>query len=300
MKENYFLAKWLANEISDETLKKNISQEDFIAYKKIKATSKNFIPPKFNKEQLLNTIKKKRNKQKVLKLRFNYFYKIAAMLAIIISAFYYVSSTNKVYTTHFAEKTSFELPDNSKVNLNADSKITFKEKNWNSHRNLNLNGEAFFSVKKGSKFTVNTKLGSVSVLGTKFNVIVRNDYFQVTCYRGLVSVSYKNKSLKVPAGTSFKVAKNYSAQTFEIKDKLPSWIQNFSSFKSMPYHFVIEELERQYKIKIMYNLKYSNTLFTGNFTHTNLKTALKSVTIPLNLTFKTIGEHKVSFIENKN
>lgn len=300
MKENYFLAKWLANEITDEELKKNISKEEFIAYKKIKTTSKNLIAPKFNVENILSAIQENKQKQKVLKLRFNYFYKIAAMLAVIITSFYFISSKNTIYTTKYAEKTSFELPDESKVDLNADSKITFKEKNWNTHRILKLKGEAFFSVKKGSKFTVNTKLGSVSVLGTKFNVIARDDYFQVTCYRGLVSVSYKNKTVKVPAGTSFKAAKSYTTQTFEISDKLPSWIQNFSSFKSVPYHFVIEELQRQYKIKIVYNHKYSKTLFTGNFTHTNLKTALKSITVPLNLTFKTIGEHKVSFIENKN
>jgi ferric-dicitrate binding protein FerR (iron transport regulator) len=300
MKENYFLAKWLANEITDVELKKHISNDEFITYKKIKAASKNLSAPKFNAEKALRKINENKHKQKVRKLQFNYFYKIAAVIAILVSSFYFISSKNKVYVTKYAEKTSFELPDNSKVDLNADSKITFKEKNWNTHRNLKLKGEAFFSVEKGSKFTVNTKLGSVSVLGTKFNVIARDNYFQVTCYRGLVSVKYKNKTIKVPAGTSFKTAKNNNVKISKINDNLPSWIQNFSSFKSMPYYYVIDELQRQYKIVIKYDKKYANTLFTGNFTHTNLNAALKSVTIPLNLTFKTIGENKISFIENEN
>jgi len=296
MKENYFLAKWLNKELTDEELTNYVSSKDILAYKKIIATSNNLQTPKFDAENVLNTIKINSHKQKVRKLRFNFAYKVAAAVAIIASSFYFISTKSTVYSTKFAEKTNFILPDQSKVELNADSKISFKEKNWDTHRNLKLKGEAYFSVKKGSKFTVNTKLGSVSVLGTKFNVIVRGNYFQVTCYRGLVSVSYKNKTIKVPAGTSFKAENNIAEKTFAIENALPSWIQNFSTFKSMPYHFVIEELQRQYKIKIEYNSELANTLFTGTFTHTNLNLALKAVTVPLNLTFKTISDHKVRFV----
>jgi len=300
MKENYYIAKWLNNELTEDEVKKFVSEEEFRIYKKIISASTTLQAPAFNKQKTLDSLKDKKQQPKVKKLNFQLAYKVAASVAIIAMAFYFFSTKTTVYATQFAEKTSFELPDNSKVNLNADSKITFKEKNWKNSRNLNLQGEAFFSVKKGSKFTVNTKLGSVSVLGTKFNVIVRDNYFQVTCYRGLVSAKYKNKTIKVPAGTSFKVNNNQSGKTFAISDSLPSWIKNFSSFKSMPYHFVIEELERQYKIKIAYNPNLANTLFTGNFTHTNLTTALKAVTVPLNLTFKTVSDHKVRFIQNEN
>lgn len=300
MKENYYIAKWLNNELTEDELKKFVCEDELRTYKKIIEASKKLEVPNFDTSKALNLVNTKKQQTKVRKLNFQFVYKVAASIAVIAMAFYFFSSKNIVYSTKYAEKTNFTLPDKSIVDLNADSEITFKEKNWNTNRNLKLNGEAYFSVKKGSKFTVNTKLGSVSVLGTKFNVIVRGNYFQVTCYRGLVSVSYKNKTIMVPAGTSFKAEGNNSEQPFAINDTLPSWIQNFSSFKSIPYHFVIEELQRQYKIKIEYNPKYANTLFTGNFTHTNLDTALKAVTIPLNLTFKTIGDHKVSFIENKN
>jgi len=300
MKEYYYLAKWLNNELTEDELKKLVSEHEFSAYKKIISASAKLQTPVFDRQKVLLALNDQNQQPKVKKLTFQLAYKIAASVAIIALAFYFFSTKTTVYSTQFAEKTSFELPDYSKVNLNADSKITFKEKNWETNRNLFLQGEAFFSVKKGSKFIVNTKLGSVSVLGTKFNVIVRDNYFQVTCYRGLVSTSYKNKTIKVPAGTSFKVNNNQSGKTFAISDSLPSWIENFSSFKSMPYHFVIEELERQYKIKIAYNQNLANTLFTGNFTHTNLTTALKAVTVPLNLTFKTISDHKVRFVQNEN
>lgn len=295
MKQNYFLAKWLNGEINEEELKKYLSEEEIRSYKKIISAAKQLETPDYNAEEALEKIKLIHAKSKVKKLSIiNYTYRVAAMLAVLISAYYFISTKNTVYTTNFAEKTSFELPDSSKINLNADSKITFKSKNWKNHRELRLKGEAYFSVKKGSKFRVNTTLGAVSVLGTKFNVLARDNYFEVFCYEGLVSVQYKNETIKVPAGSSFKALNSKSEFTDSITETAPSWLQNNSSFKSVPYRYVIKEIERQYNIKVTYDKSYANTLFTGTFTHTNLETALKAICIPLNFNFTIFSENKVS------
>jgi ferric-dicitrate binding protein FerR (iron transport regulator) len=47
--------------------------------------------------------------------------------------------------------------------------------------------EAYFQVKKGQTFSVNTTDGVVKVLGTHFNVKQRKNYFEVNCFEGLVS-----------------------------------------------------------------------------------------------------------------
>jgi transmembrane sensor len=295
MKDNYFLAKWLNGEITEDELLKHVSEEELRTYKKIVSTTKNLKTPNFNTEENLEKIKATKVKSKVKKLSlFKYPFRIAAMLAVLISSYYFITNKTTSYTSNLAEKTTFELPDNSKVELNADSEITFKAKNWKNARELNLKGEAFFSVKKGSKFTVNTTLGAVSVLGTKFNVVVRDTYFEVNCYEGLVSVQYNNEVIKVPLGSSFKVLNATSEFSDSNTETKPSWLQNNSSFKSMPYKYVIKELERQFNITIVYDLKNENTLFTGNFTHTNLEMALKAISIPLNLEFKIISNQKVS------
>ena len=295
MKQNYYLAKWLNGEINEEELLKHISDDELCSYKKIVAASNLLKTPKYNVEEELDKLKKLHINSKVRKLSFiKYSYRVAATLAILFSSYYFISNKNTSYSTQLAEKINFELPDNSKVNLNADSEITFKTNKWNKKRELNLKGEAYFNVEKGSKFTVNTNLGSVSVLGTHFNVLARDAYFEVFCYEGLVSVQYKNETIKIPAGSSFKVLNSKSEFSDGITETNPSWLQNNSSFKSVPYSYVIKEIERQYNIEVTYNKLYADTLFTGTFTHTNLETALKAICIPLNFNFTIFSENKVS------
>lgn len=295
MKQNYFLAKWLNGKISESTLKNYASEEEIRSYKKIIAATKELKTPDFNIEETLEKIKLAHYKSNVKKLSpIKYIYRIAAMIAVIVTSSYFISNTNTTYTTNLAEKTSFELPDNSMVNLNVDSEITYKAKRWVINRELDLKGEAFFNVTKGSKFTVNTSLGKVQVLGTKFNVVVRDTYFEVNCYEGLVSATYNNKTIKVPAGSSFKILNTTTQLNTHIVETNPSWIQNESSFKSMPYKYVIDEVERQFNITIEYNTTLNETLFTGNFTHTNLEMALQAISIPLNLKYTIFSDNTVS------
>tara|TARA_R110001583_G_scaffold34335_2_gene115456 strand:+ start:308 stop:1210 length:903 start_codon:yes stop_codon:yes gene_type:complete len=295
MKENYFLAKWLANEISETELKKHVSEEELSAYKKIIVGTNKFEVPDFNAQKALEKIDLKASKPKVKKLNFyNFMYKVAAVIAVIFASYYFIENNTQNYTTALAEKISFELPDNSTVNLNAASEVSFKKGNWEKNRKLTLDGEAYFKVAKGSKFTVKTNLGEVTVLGTQFNVIARSNYFEVVCYEGLVSATYKNNSVKIPAGSSFKVLNSTILFDKNVTAKNPSWILNSSSFKSMPYKYVVNELERQYNISVEFDSEYTNKLFTGSFEHNNIETALKAITIPLNLNYTFVTNKKVS------
>jgi ferric-dicitrate binding protein FerR (iron transport regulator) len=91
------------------------------------------------------------------------------------------------------EMYAFSLPDQSQVLLNAGSQASFKSWDWSSNRAVSLQGEAYFKVAKGQKFTVETNLGSVTVLGTQFNVKARDNRFEVTCYEGKVQRSLSNE-----------------------------------------------------------------------------------------------------------
>jgi len=301
MEKNYFLAKWLNGEITEETLKEHISEEEIRAYKKIISVTNQLEAPSYNAQETLEKIKKLHAKTTVKKLNYtNYFYRIAAVFAVLITSYYFISTKNTSYTTNLAEKITFELPDQSEVHLNADSKITFKANNWENNRTLNLKGEAYFSVKKGAKFTVNSSLGSVQVLGTKFNIVERDKYFEVNCYEGLVSVTYKNETVKVPAGSSYKVFNESSQISNNTNELMPAWLQNNSSFKSMPYNYVVKEFERQYNIAVEYDVKYENNLFTGSFMHSNLELALEAISIPLNLKYEIISDKKVHLKLDEN
>jgi transmembrane sensor len=123
-------------------------------------------------------------------------YLAAAMLALAIS-FYFIFAFQQPTTlsTAAAESLIYDLPDGSTVTLNAGSTVSFHKRTWAKNRAIQLEGEAFFEVKKGSPFTVSTHAGSVEVLGTSFNVDSYDEAFSVACYTGKVKV-------KSPAGTA--------------------------------------------------------------------------------------------------
>ena len=189
------------------------------------------------------------------------------------------------FGTDYAQNEVITLPDHSIVNLNELSQIEYNASKWNEKRTLDLTGEAFFDVAKGKRFDVKTDQGIVSVLGTEFNVLSRDSIFKVTCYEGLVAVTYNNETLELPVGTEFTLI-NGNAKKTNIVVSEPYWIKNMSVFENTSLKNVMFELEKQYKVKVIYTSE-NNVNFTGAFEHGNLDNALRSITQPLNLTYMT-------------
>ena len=115
-----------------------------------------------------------------------------------------------------------------------------------------------------------------------------------------MSVTYKNETVKVPAGSSYKMLNETSKFSNNSNEIMPAWLQNSSSFKSMPYSYVVKELERQYNVSIDYDVKYEDNLFTGSFIHSNLELALQEISIPLNLKHEVISDKKVHLKLDEN
>ena len=66
-----------------------------------------------------------------------------------------------------------------------------------------------------------------------------------------------------------------------------------SEFQSVPFIQVVKELERQYDITVEFEAAENEKAFTGGFTHKDLKLALKSITLPLNLTYDIVDSDHV-------
>ena len=75
----------------------------------------------------------------------------------------------------------------------------------------------------------------------------------------------------------------------------PSWMNNESSFKSMPFSYVIREFERQYNVTINPQSIDLEQLFTGSFSHENIEMALKSITLPLNVKYNFKNKATIEF-----
>ncbi|WP_367770470.1 FecR family protein [Flavobacterium sp. WC2421] len=294
MKNEKEILKWLNGELSNQEIEDLKQSEGSDTLEKIAHYSSLLETPKVDAQKALDQFKardKSKNETKVRTLHFKTIYSVAAAIVVLLTGAYFLFyNTTTAFETQIAQIKTFHLPDDSEVLLNAASKITFKEKEWENKRDLTLDGEAYFQVKKGQTFSVNTADGVVQVLGTHFNVKQRKNYFEVSCFEGLVSVTHNNETVKLPPGKTFRLINNKIEDVPDFNAQNPSWMQKESSFDRIPLDQVIAELERQYDIKIKTEGVDTSKLFTGSFTHTNQKIALEAITIPLKLSYKLQGK----------
>lgn len=280
IEEDRFLAKWLEGTITDEELKGLVSKVDLVLYKKLRKGLQILDdierPVQDSFEEIQKRIDKKKN-EFFNKQKMRWGISIAASILVVFGLFFAFNTNEVSHQTSFAEQTTFNLPDGSEVVLNAKSEVNFIEKDWESNRNINLIGEAYFKVKKGSDFTVKTSNGDITVLGTQFNVNSSNSYFEVICYEGKVRVTNNEKDYILNPGNSIRKINGNRIEENLTTNLYPSWTKGESSFVSVPIKYIILELEKQYNIEINANKIDNTRLFTGSFGHDNLKIALASV-----------------------
>jgi ferric-dicitrate binding protein FerR (iron transport regulator) len=294
MEENYELAKWLAGEMTEAELLAFQKTPDYATYVKIADYSSQLKAPDFDSDLLYqNTISNAKKAPKVIPFYQSNWMKVAAIFVVLLCLTFFLRTT--VTATEVAEKgkkTSFNLPDNSQIVLNSGSEIAYKKWNWANNRKLNLDGEAYFKVAHGKKFEVNTKLGTVTVLGTQFNVKARDNRFDVTCYEGRVKVVHNQQEVIITKGTSV----TFDADTFEkqtIENTKPEWTTNQIVFKKETLKHILDELQRQYNCEMVINAKENLQLFSGTMPANDLKTALKIVSSTYHLKISKFETAKV-------
>lgn len=306
MKINYkdetFLARWIANELSAEELMEFQQTEAYHQFKAIDTASQLLKTPSYDKEEAFDKIKTtlavtKTNK-KVVKFIPTWMYGAVASIALLIS-FLYINNNSVDFSTNYGEQLTITLPDNSKAYLSPKSEITYKKRKWDTQRELFLKGKAYFEVEKGKSFTVKSNEGNVTVLGTKFTVNTSENYFEVKCYEGKVKVTSKSKEEVIL--TKGKAYRNYSnsSEKWEFLDKTPSWIKGESSFNNTPLHQVIKALENQFKLNFDASRIDTSLRFTGTFTHEDVTIALQTVFAPMKISYKLAENSSVVLTYSK-
>ncbi len=167
------------------------------------------------------------------------------------------------------------LADGSVVYLNSGSTIIYPSDFEGDVREVYLEGEGYFAVKKsaGKKFIVKTRIRSIEVLGTEFNVFVDNEseIFETVLVNGSISLNTKEKHLVLKPNECYRVNEKQQEEllkTVDVRD-YTSWKDNRLYFNKEKMEFVIKKLENVYDIKItVKNTKYSNYVISGNL---NLK-----------------------------
>jgi transmembrane sensor len=209
----------------------------------------------------------------------------------------FVSETK--ITSDRGSHTNYILPDGSAVQLNAESRITFKKKKFSLERQVTLEGEAFFNVTKGSSFSIITPNGEIIVLGTSLNVFSRDNSFKVTCITGKVMISSNNQSVTIESGESAELyGENLNGFSDRKLHYVTGWINGEFYFENTPLNMVFDEIERQFDVKFTEKGK-GNRFFTGSFTNKDLKEALETICIVMRLNYEIGENEKISISDKK-
>lgn len=275
--EKYQWAAWLDDQVSDAELEQLRQDPDYAVMEKIKSYTAALRTPEFEEDALLLRIQnQQRQKGKVRRLFVKQTLQWAALLLVFLGiSLGYMMTRTESEMTGSGESVSFQLPDDSEVQLHAGSELNYKTWNWESNRLVSLEGEAYFKVAKGKRFEVKTSQGTVSVLGTQFNVKVRGNRLEVTCFEGKVQVATPSEKIILTPGKTLAYDQQKRLFFHTTNALQPAWIAKELAFEKERPQEVLAELERHFDLTIKAGAFPKNELFTGRLPGDNSEAALQ-------------------------
>lgn len=298
--DNDWERDWLEGKISSEEASKHASNEaEFDMLNKFVETASVLnVKEKTSHENAWAKLEKaisEPTETKIIPISRRYWLTgIAASFILIATTFLLLDPFSQGYVevdTALAETQIIYLPDSSVVYLNAESQISYLSKSWDEERVIDLVGEAFFEVKRGSNFMVSTENGTVEVLGTSFNVRSRGGELNVACKTGKVRVTSFNQESKqiLTPGLQARVKNN------EVKEPTETNIQSVDSWRTGQYFLEsitlkegFEELERIFDLEVVHELPDLELQRPGtwDFDKNDLSGAIQSIELTMGLKHK--------------
>lgn len=294
--EKYQWAAWLDDQVSDAELEQLRQDPDYAVMEKIKSYTAALCTPEFKEDALLLRIQnQQRQRSKFRRLYVKQPLQWAALLLVFLGlSMGYMMTRFESEMTASGENLSFQLPDDSEVQLHAGSELNYKSWNWDSNRQVSLAGEAFFKVAKGKRFEVETSQGTVSVLGTQFNVKVRGNRLEVTCFEGKVQVATASEKIILTPGKTLAYVQQKRLFFHTTSAQQPAWIAKELAFEKEKPQDVLAELERHFDITIKAPAFPKNELFTGKLPGDSSEAALHLLAHPYHFKVVKVNDHAFS------
>lgn len=234
-------------------------------------------------------------------IRFNPIQILAIAASIVLITFLSIVGLNRLHTTvdqtEIAQIKEIKLPDGSVINLNANSKISFKDEFGKDHRNIELTGEAFFNVSSNKEipFIISANGASIEVVGTQFNVKAYKDQqeVKVTVSEGTVSLSESkssNKQILINAGETGKFVKQNKTieKIVTIDQNDIAWKTRIINFSDTPLSEVVSILSNTYHMNIQVNDNIKTCPITVSFSDLELSQVLHIIKSTFNLQINQI------------
>ncbi len=226
----------------------------------------------------------------------------ASLLLMALAGIWFLSQNRHVaITTGFGEIQTLELPDGSKVVLNANSTLSYDPASLHSSdRVVHLQGEAYFDVVRKqqsapARFVVVTDNAQVEVLGTRFNVNHRRSTTQVVLTSGKVRFNLPEKELAT-LKPGEKAAYDTRKQALTLEKVNPefysSWKQRKLIFDDTSLTELVQILEDNYGLQVIISDKtLLDKRISGEISSQNITILLKAVSRLFGIEVRRSGNH---------
>lgn len=161
------------------------------------------------------------------------------------------------------------LSDSTRVVLNGGTKIKYPVFFAGSKREVYVDGEAYFDVKKDEEhpFIVSGTNFSVEVLGTSFDVMTYDGEMEsnVTLVSGRIKMHVADTFLQVYPGQQVVLSMDHGiiVRKVDIKSVI-SWLDLRLNFKEERLSTIMRKLSRWYKVDVVYRKSsVKDALYTG-------------------------------------
>lgn len=251
---------------------------------------------------------------------FYYWQKVAAVLLLpllVLSTFqfFYQNKTALLKTsselvcheisTSPGLRSTFKLPDGTKVWLNGSTKIKYPEIFSSNERRIQLEGEAYFEVAKDQEKPFIIDLGALHVqaLGTAFNCMAypEDSLIETALTEGKVKITkisegkQKGEYMLNPGQV---ISYELNAGQFYLQegnlDKHLAWRSGKFIFRNDPLEVVCQKLGRWFNAEIMIkDESLKSYAFTGTFQEEGLNEILELISLTSPITYK-IMERKAN------
>jgi len=177
-----------------------------------------------------------------------------------------------------SENATVTLGDGSVVRLAPNGRLRV----IGTARDVFLDGRAFFAVAKrdGLPFRVNTAVGTVTVLGTEFDLTAAADEMQVIVVEGRVEFGVGTNQVQVGAGEVSRVRGSTVAAPTPVPDArvLVAWIGDFLVFRDAPLRKVAADLARHYRVTVEWrDSTLAGLTVTGRYADQSLREVVELV-----------------------
>lgn len=199
-------------------------------------------------------------------------------------------------STEKGQRSNLILKDSTRIKMNAQSSLRFPKKFSDDIKEVYLEGEAFFDVKRDENrpFIVHVGDLDVKVLGTSFNIryYPNEETLDISLVSGKVEVIRNgNVELTLTPNTEAILARSTGQLTkssFDPYFKL-AWKEDIIRFNKASFDEIVAVLERWYNVRFTYQNISSNG-FTGEFENMSLENILLGIGHSLEFEFEIEGQ----------